>query len=75
MTLVRSARATQPQSLGPVPRPVKKKKENRTRARQTKAAGAGLEYFVDWKGIIASEPAEGKEMSNLDVGFATRMRK
>ena len=31
-TLLRSAQATKPQSSRPVPRPTKKKKENRTRA-------------------------------------------
>ena len=46
-TLVRSARASQPQSPWPIPRPAKKKKENKTRARQTKATNAGLEDFVD----------------------------
>ena len=74
-TLVRSARATQPQSSRPVLRPTKKKKENRTRAWQTKATGAGLEDFVDWTGIIASDPAEEGEMSSLVVGFAAQMLK
>ena len=53
----------------------KKKKENRTRAWQTKAVGPGLEDFVDWMSIIASEPAEEEEMSSLVVGFSVRMRK
>ena len=40
-----------------------------------KAAGAGLEDFVDWTGIIASEPTEDKEMSSLAAWFASLMRK
>ena len=74
-TLVMFARATQPQSPRPLPWSVEKKKENRTRARQTKAPGTGLEEFVDWKGIISSELAEEEEMSNLVAGFTIRMRK
>ena len=46
-TLVRSSRATQPQSPQPSPRPKKKKKENKMRARQTKATDIGLEDFVN----------------------------
>ena len=44
------------------------------RTRQTKAADIGLEDFVDWTGVIASEPVE-EEMSSLTVGFTTWMRK
>ena len=40
-----------------------------------KVIGAGLEDFVDWIGIIASEPTEEEEMSSLVVGFAVRMHK
>ena len=74
-TLVRSARATQPQSPRPVPQLAKKKKENRTRAQQMKVVGAGLEDLVDWIGIIVSEPTEEEEMSSLAVGFVARMHK
>ena len=74
-TLVRSVRVTQPQSPRLAPRPGKKKKGDRTRARQTKVAEAGLEDFVDWTCIIASEPAEEEEMSRLATRFATQMRK
>ena len=68
-TLVRSVWATQPQSLRPIPWPAKKKKENRTRARQTKAVGAGLEDFVDWTGIIASEPTRKRKYLALPFGL------
>ena len=74
-TLVRSARATQPQSPRPAPQPEKRKKGDRNRARQTKVAGARLEGFVDWVGIISSELAEEEEMFRLIAGFAGRMRK
>ena len=40
-----------------------------------KATSARLEDFVDWTGIIASEPVEEEEMSSLVAGFATHMRK
>ena len=43
---VRSAWASQPQSLWHVPR-LAKKKENKTRARKTKAVGARLEDVMD----------------------------
>ena len=59
----------------PIPRAVKKKKENRMRAWQTKESGAGLEDFVDWMGIIANEPAKEEEMSSLAARFTARMRK
>ena len=68
-TLVRFGRATQPQSPRPAPKSIKKKKENRTRARQTKVAGNRLEDFMDWTGLISSEPTEEEEMSNLATGF------
>ena len=74
-TLVRFARASQPQSLQLDPWPRKKKKGDRTRARQTKVAGVGLEDFVDWMGIIANEPVEEEEMSKLVTGFSARMCK
>ena len=67
-TLVRSAWASQPQSQWPVPR-LAKKKENKTRARNTKAVGAGLEDFMDWTGIIANEPVKKEEMSSLAPSF------
>ena len=57
------------------PRPAKRKKENKMRARQTKAASAGLEDFMDWTGVIFSEPTKEEEMSSLTVGFATQMCK
>ena len=72
---MRSARAAQPQSPRSTPQSEKKKKENRTRTRQTKAADAGLEDFVDWMGIIANEPTEEEEMSSFVVGFVVWMRK
>ena len=45
------------------------------KARKTKAAGTGLEDFMDWTGIIVSEPVEEEEMSSLVVGFSVWMRK
>ena len=57
------------QSPRPVPWPIKKKKENRTRARQTKVASTGLEDFVDWTGIIANEPAEERKCLALPPGL------
>ena len=74
-TLVRSARASQPQSPRLIPPSAKKKKENNTRARQSKVAGARLEEFVDSAVVISSESIEEEEMSNLAVRFATLMRK
>ena len=44
-------------------------------ARKTKTTGAGLEGFIDWAGVVNSEPAEEEEMFSLAVGFTTRMRK
>ena len=41
------------------------------RARQTKVDSAGLEGFVDWTGILASESTENEEMSMLASGFAS----
>ena len=40
-----------------------------------KVAGIGLEDFMDWAGIIASEPVEEEEMSRLAVEFGARMLK
>ena len=57
------------------PRPEKKKKGDRLRAQQTKVANTGLEDFVDWTSIIASEPSEEEEMSRLAVRFTARMHK
>ena len=74
-TLVRFAWATQPQGPRPAPRSEKKKKGDKTRARQTKVARAGLEDFMDWMGIISSEPAEEEEMFRLAVEFAAQMCK
>ena len=72
---MRYAWATKPQSRRSVTWLAKKKKENKTRARQTKAAGVELEDFVNWTGVIANEPVEEEEMSSLEVGFAARMHK
>ena len=74
-TLVRSAMDVQPQSPLLAPWPKKKKKESRTRARQTKIAGVGLEDFVDWTKVISNDPAEDEEMSRLAVGFTAQMHK
>ena len=74
-TLMRLARDVQPQSSRLAPRSTKKKKGSRTRARQTKVSSVGLEDFVDWTGIISSEPVEEKEMSRLALGFIARMCK
>ena len=57
------------------PRSAKKKKENRMKVRKTKATSAGLEDFMDWMGIISSEPTEDEEMSSLVAEFAVRMHK
>ena len=72
-TLVRSARVSQPQSPPLAPQSTKKRKE--TRARKTKAVGDGLEDFVDWMGVVASELVKREEMFNLATGFAVRMSK
>ena len=40
-----------------------------------KVADVGLEDFVDWTGIISSEPAENEGMSSLAARFAVQMRK
>ena len=50
-------------------------KRDRKRAKQTKVADAGLEGFVDWTRILASEPAEEEEMFMLAAGFIARMQK
>ena len=70
---MRYVRVTQPQTPQPALWP-KKKEQDRKRARQTKVAGAELEGFVDWTGILASESTEEEEMSMLTAGFAARMR-
>ena len=72
--LVRSVRVTQPQSPRPAPR-AKNKEGDRKRARHTKLVDTGLEGFLDWVGIIASESTKDEEMSRLAVGFVARMRK
>ena len=72
--LVRYVRVTQSQSPWPALR-LENKERDRKRAWKTKVAGAGLEGFVDWMGILASEPDEEEEMSMLAVGFATWMHK
>ena len=59
--------------LPPLPRLAKKRTE--TRARQTKTADVGLEDFIDWTSVVASEPTEEEEMSNLATEFAAWMRK
>ena len=55
----------------PAPKATKKKKRN------IKAAGTGLEGFVEWLDSIASDLAKEREndMSSLVAGFATWMRK
>ena len=60
--------------MWPAPRPEKKERD-RKRDRQTKLGSAGLEGFVDWKGILANESVEEEEMFMLVAGFAARMRK
>ena len=68
-TLVGSVRITQPQR----PRPaswLEKKERKRKRTRLAKVASAGLEGFVDWAGVLASEFAEEDEISMLAVRFA-----
>ena len=54
----------------------KKKKKKAKKGGHTKAAGVGLEGFMDWTDPTASELADEKEddMSNLVTGFTTRMR-
>ena len=64
----------QPQHPRPAPWPEKKERE-RKRTRQTKVAGAGLEGFMDWAGVLASESVEEDEMSMLVAEFAALMRK
>ena len=71
--LVRPTHVTPPQSARPTPWLAKKWKESR--ARQTKTADAGLEDLVDWMGVVANEPTEEEEMSNLAAGFSSRMQK
>ena len=55
----------------------KKKKKKAKRGGQTKAAGAGLEGFVDWMDLTSSELTEERkdDMSSLTAGFAARMHK
>ena len=67
-TLVRSARVTQLQSPRVAPQPAKKRE---TRAWKTKTTGARLEDFVDWAGLVDSEPVEEEEIFSLAIGFAT----
>ena len=45
------------------------------RARQTKVSSIELEDFLDWVGIIASEPTKEEETSSIAAGFATWMWK
>ena len=40
-----------------------------------KVASAWLEDFVDWTGIIASEPVEEEEMFRFAIGFVAQMCK
>ena len=54
-TLVRSNRVTQPRGPQPTPQSAKKRE---TRVQQTKTAGARLEAFVDWTGVVDGEPVE-----------------
>ena len=55
---------------------VAKKKKNK-KSGQVKAAGEGLEGFVDWTNPVVSESIEEREveMSSLVVGFAMWMHK
>ena len=71
-TLVRSDHVTHPQSPQAAPQPAKK---NETRIWQSKAVSAELEDFLDWMGMIYSEPVEEEEMFSLAAGFSTRRRK
>ena len=71
---MRYVRVTQPQSPS-LPLDLKKKEGDRKRDQQMKKASVGLEGFVDWAGIVSSQPAEEEEMSKLAVGFAAQMHK
>ena len=72
--LLGSVRVTQPWNPQ-LARWLEKKERDRKRARHTKLADVGLEDFMDWTGILPSEPTEEEEMSTLAAGFAARMRK
>ena len=69
---MRSAHVTQLQSPRVAPEHVKKRE---TRVWQTKTTGATLEDFVDWAGVVDSEPAKEEEMFSLAIGFGTQMCK
>ena len=45
------------------------------RPRQTKTAGAGLEGFVEWMGVVDGEPTDEEEIFSLVAEFAAWMRK
>ena len=70
---MRSAHVTQPESPRPAPQQAEKMKE--TRARQTKTISTGLEGFIDWIGVVDSEPTKEEEMSSLAAGFVVQMHK
>ena len=59
------------------PQEAKKKRKKAKKVGQIKVADARLEGIVDWVDPILSEPVEEREedMSSLDAGFTTRMRK
>ena len=68
------------QDLKPAPRKAAqeaKKKKGKIIIRQIKAVDVGLESFVDWLDLTASDPIEEREkdMSSLTAGFAARMCK
>ena len=75
---MRPACVTLPQSPQPTPPPslpVSKRKKKETRARKTKTISAGLEDFIDWVGVVTSEPAKEEKMSSLVAEFSSWMRK
>ena len=59
----------------------KKRRKKEKKLGKAKAAGEGLEGFVDWVDLITSEPIKERdderddEMSSLAVGFIVRMHK
>ena len=72
-TLAGLVQIKQPQRPRPASQPGKKEWV-RKRTRQTTVANVGLEGFMDWAGVLASESVEEEEMSMLVAGFAARMR-
>ena len=47
----------------------KKKNKKVKKGGKTKAVGPGLEGFMDWKNLIASEPVEEREESCCPIRF------